>query len=267
MSKRGRYVKKAIRRRFGLEPPGRSVRIRETDRFLVSYPKSGNTWARFIVGNLVASKAVDFTNIESILPDIYVARVRDLARAPPPRILKSHEPWNPSYPRVIYIVRHPLDVLVSYFFHQKKRGLVTGERPSTRFAASFFDGDLDSYGTWAQHVRGWTDTARDHVLTIRYEDMKKDGPATARIMADHFALDASEEDVKRACEASSFSRMKKLESSSHNEWKPTRQTRADIPFVRRGHAGGWQEEMDGSVMQMIPDSWRPIMARWGYHAD
>src|SRR5436305_10030174 len=37
----------------GLHAPDRNLKILPDDRFLVSYPKSGNTWVRFLVANLL----------------------------------------------------------------------------------------------------------------------------------------------------------------------------------------------------------------------
>ena len=36
---------------FGLLPPGRNLAVRLEDTFLVGYPRSGNTWARFLIAN------------------------------------------------------------------------------------------------------------------------------------------------------------------------------------------------------------------------
>ena len=33
--------------------PGMSLKVRPDDTFLVSYPKSGNTWMRFLIANLL----------------------------------------------------------------------------------------------------------------------------------------------------------------------------------------------------------------------
>ena len=58
---------------------GRSVRVaaREltvfpSDVFLVSYPRSGNTWFRFLVANALHPETeVSFASIPRLVPDIY----------------------------------------------------------------------------------------------------------------------------------------------------------------------------------------------------
>src|SRR2546428_8591396 len=93
---------------------GRRVEVRPNDVFLVSYPRSGNTWIRFLIGNLVCpDDPVTFANVEQRIPSIYTYPNRVLRRLP--RILKSHEVFDPRYPRVIYIVRDARDVAVSFY--------------------------------------------------------------------------------------------------------------------------------------------------------
>ena len=55
---------------FGLHCPGRNLRVFPDDVFLVSYPKSGNTWTRFLIANLIyPEKHPDFANINVLVPD------------------------------------------------------------------------------------------------------------------------------------------------------------------------------------------------------
>jgi hypothetical protein len=70
----------------------------------------------------------------------------------------------------IYVLRHPLDVLAS--FKQFMDGIDPGVQ-NMRFIefieAPHWSGRTDRLGHWAEHVAGWT--ARDDVLTVRYEDV------------------------------------------------------------------------------------------------
>ena len=89
---------------LGKKTAGRYLTVFPDDIFLVSYPRSGNTWTRFLIGNLVhQDEAVTFTNVESRIPEIYLFPDRILRRFPRPRILKSHECFDPRYKRIIYV--------------------------------------------------------------------------------------------------------------------------------------------------------------------
>src|SRR6266581_956224 len=49
-----------------------AIRIRPDDVFIVSYPRSGNTWVRFLIANLLApDDKITFRNIENYVPSIY----------------------------------------------------------------------------------------------------------------------------------------------------------------------------------------------------
>src|SRR5439155_14093272 len=72
---------------------GRRVEVRPNDVFLVSYPRSGNTWIRFLIGNLVCpDDPVTFANVEQRIPSIYTYHNRVLRRLP--RILYSNDAYD-----------------------------------------------------------------------------------------------------------------------------------------------------------------------------
>ncbi|MGH9453777.1 MAG: hypothetical protein ACRD2O_07390, partial [Terriglobia bacterium] len=57
---------------LGKDIAGRMLNILPDDIFLVSFPKSGNTWTRFLIGNLVhPEELITFANVSRIVPDIY----------------------------------------------------------------------------------------------------------------------------------------------------------------------------------------------------
>src|SRR5437667_2434462 len=90
--------------------------VRSDDTFVVSYPKSGSTWQRFLIANLLRpNEPISFLNVNGIVPDVYQTSEEELANHPSPRILKSHDAFTPRFPRSIYITRDPRSVAVSIF--------------------------------------------------------------------------------------------------------------------------------------------------------
>src|SRR5207245_8937086 len=90
------------------------VEVFPDDIFLVSYPRSGNTWTRFLIGNMInPDDPVTFANLEQRIPSIYTFPNRVLRSLP--RILISHVAYDPPYPRVISIVRDRRDLELSLY--------------------------------------------------------------------------------------------------------------------------------------------------------
>src|SRR5207253_8791643 len=86
-----------------------AIRIRPDDVFIVSYPRSGNTWVRCLMANLLApDEKITFRNIENYVPSVYKsADVLD-ARAGR-RDIKSHNTRYALYPTLIYVYRDGRD--------------------------------------------------------------------------------------------------------------------------------------------------------------
>ena len=77
-------VKQSFRVLTGRITAGRAATIFPDDVYLVSYPKSGNTWLRFLIANLIhPQEEVNFLNIESVLPSIYILPDRELRKFSP----------------------------------------------------------------------------------------------------------------------------------------------------------------------------------------
>ncbi len=248
-------------------PASRQVEVREDDIFIVSYPKSGNTWMRFLLANLLNPDIhVGFNNIETLAPDIYAHPNRHLNRIGSPRLLKSHEYFDPRYRKVIYIVRDPRDVAVSYWNHHIKFGIISSSDSKSDFIDRYTAGKLDPFGTWAEHVGSWLG-AREmdkHFLLIRYEDMLSDPLTGAKRITRHLSLSLAHEEVIAAVEASSFKKMKHDEQRQGRLWLPIRNTSSDLPFVRKGRAQQWMEDLEPHLIDRITDRFRHQMQRFGY---
>lgn len=252
---------------LGTNRGGRNFPIYPDDVFLVSYPRSGNTWTRFLIANMVwPDDPATFANIETKIPDIYKDTRRELARVKRPRILKTHEYFDPRYKKVIYIVRDPRDVVISYYhFHRKKR-VISDNYPLAEYVARFVVGEVDAYGSWMENVASWLATrqrSRDFLL-LRFEDMLLDPPRELAKVAAFLGIHRSAEQLARAAELSSADNMRKMESEQMDIWVNTKSTRKDIPFVRSGIAGGWKSSLSPEMVDLIQYSWRQMMVDLGY---
>jgi len=270
----GRALKAAWSTLRGQQLAGRNATIYPDDVVLTSYPRSGNTWTRFLIGNLIyQDDATTFANIESRVPEIYFNPDHVMRRLPRPRILKSHEVFQPHYKRVIYIVRDPRDVAVSFYHHNLKAGNIPDSYPMEEFIPRFIAAEFDyRWGNWAEHVTSWTMLRENHpgFLLLRYEEMKKDPEGELARVASFLEqcsfrkIDSSPQMLKRAVELSSPERMRELEKSQAKDWVLTKKTRQDKPFVRTAKAGGWKNTLSPQSVAMLEAAWGDLMLRMGY---
>lgn len=255
------------KRAFGLHRPGRNLIVFPDDVFLVSYPKSGNTWARFLIANLIHPEApVTFANIDSLVPESEELSKRQLSRLPRPRIMKSHEYFDPRFQQVIYLVRDPRDVVVSEYHYFRKRRRIEDELPWEKFVSRFLAGQTSEYGSWAENVGSWVATRDNHpgFLLLRYEDMLVDPCGALARIAAFLGRPATAEQVARAVERSSAERMRKLESDPAADSSVTRNGREDIPFVREARAGGWRSTLPQTCVAEIESAWGKQMEDLSY---
>ncbi len=246
----------------------RGLTVYPDDTFLVSFPRSGNTWTRFLVCNLMnPDDPVDFAQLESRIPEIYDVTDRKLRVFPRPRIIKSHECFDPRYKKIIYIVRDPRDVLISYYEFQLKRRVISDDCSLEEFVPRFMESEIEpKIGTWRDHVVSWTATrgGQKNFLLLRYEDMLADTHKVSTTIASFLGLDSNPERIARAVALSSADRMRKLEKEQSRQWKETKNTRQDKSFVRKAASGGWRATLPERCVAQVESAWGEIMRSVGY---
>ncbi len=260
-----RYVARAV---LGKNPAGRRLTVLSGDIFIVSYPRSGNTWARFLIGNLLHPETpITFANVESIVPEIYFPPNKQLLRMSRPRLLKSHEYFDPRYKWVIYFVRDPRDVAVSMYHYSMKRRNIPDGMPIDEFIPGFVEGKyFVDFGTWEEHVQSWLSTrqGRAGFNCIKYEEMLAQPKEELAKIAAALNINAGHGEIARAVEMSSAGQMQNLEKQQSANWKLTSATRQDIPFVREAKAGGWKQKLSAAAVGTIEQAWGRTMKELGY---
>jgi hypothetical protein len=246
----------------------RDITIFPDDVFLTSYPRSGNTWTRFLIGNLIhADEEVTFLSVERLVPDMYKHSDRVLRGLPRPRTVKSHECFDPRYRKVIYIVRDPRDVAVSNYHWELKLRSVKEGYPIEEFVPRWMTPDFwPRIGSWGDHVGSWLATrqGKEGFLLLRYEDLKEDSERELKRVAEFLGIHASAERVKRAVELSSAENMRKIERKESGKWVATTLTRQDKPFVRNATSGGWKSVLPEKTVAYIETHWGHLMKDLGY---
>ncbi|MFQ5577489.1 MAG: sulfotransferase domain-containing protein [Anaerolineae bacterium] len=239
-------------------PPETDLKLLADDVFLVSYPRSGNTWARFLLANLLGfaeRTVVDFHSVQRLIPDLHSRAQREFIKAlPSPRIIKSHYPFTPAYHRVIYVLRDGRDVAVSYFDYLTKQNRFEGTL--ARFLAA---GNLP-YGPWHAHVESWLAAQETtDMLLVRYEDLLADARRELARMARFIGLTTTAKQLDYAVEKSSFIQMQQIEAAKGRPFDTS-----GYRFVRRGVAGQWPEQFDSEAKAIFKAQANPTLLKLGY---
>lgn len=249
-----------------LSPPGRSIAVRDADVFVTSYPRSGNTWIRFLLAALKDPEmTLTHSEVQEALPDIYKVSVRKLESMPHPRWLKSHEYFDPRYRRVLYLVRDPRSVAVSYFHHQSRFGLLSSDVTMSSFIRSFVRGDVDGFGSWNDHVLSWICPRGDSpsFLLVRYEDLSSHPLQELTRVADWLELDYTKVILEQALDRTSIEQMKRIEAEDLASRSLGRGT-PELTYIGTGRADAWKEELDEGSERLIKQAFAAAMARVGY---
>ncbi|APL95890.1 sulfotransferase [Sphingobium sp. TA15] len=214
-------VARAMRRRLRDEPPLRLAAAR-ADAFLVSYPKSGRTWLRYLLSCYFAESAKlgfepDLTSTFRILPNFDRDPVRGIdafigrtGEAGLPLILVSHLPYRERLfldRPVLFLVRDPRDVIVSAYFHATRH-----KKSFSGDMAAFLDEPKYGMAALTAYLNGWAAglAGRPHHL-ISYEHMLAEPmPAVAGILA-FLGVEPQPEMLARAVAAAQFDRMRDKE--------------------------------------------------------
>ncbi len=246
----------------------REITVFPDDVFLTSYPRSGNTWCRFLVGNLAyPDDPMTFLNLEQRIPDMYTHSDRTMRNLPRPRIIKSHECFDPRYKRIVYIVRDPRDVAVSNYHWEMKKGSFSDQFPIEQFVPRWMESEYwPRLGCWGDHVSGWLATREGHsgFLVIRYEDLQANPAPELAKVAKLLGIEPTAHRLAEAVELSSADRMRELEKNRAGKWVQTKYTRQDKPFVRKASSGNWQSVLPRESAALIEQTWGHLMTRLGY---
>ena len=261
-------IRNAFNYAMGLQTMNRSFQIREDDCFITSYPKSGNTWLRFLVANLLQADKdfIGFDKIEEVVPDPHLHTERYLNALASPRYFKSHSGYDARQKKVLFVVRDPRDIAVSYFRFQKKMRWSTSDSIE-HFVSDFVSGNVDAYGPWHLHTGSWLPACKycpESFLMVRYEDLQSDCENELSAISKFFGINASPSTIKATVEKCSAKNMQQDEQKHGGTWKPIKSGDKQIPFVGTAKSNQWQSKLPQSSSREIETAFSDIMLELGY---
>jgi hypothetical protein len=268
--------------------------------WLASYPKSGNTWLRAFLANLIANRPapvplaelpkygaleadpdlyskiagrpsteLDFDQLCALRPQVHAAIA---AAAPRTVFVKTHSMSGVHdgvallTPQVtagaICVVRNPLDVVISMSHHFGiDIDAAIDYLGDARTATDNNELFVSEFlGSWSAHVKSWADIESARILVLRYEDLL-DKPAKGfGKIARLVGLDADRGRIERAIRNASFQNLAGQERRDGFIEVPIKGKH----FFRSGRANQWRDVLTREQIGRIVDQHREQMARLRY---
>jgi hypothetical protein len=174
-----------------------------------------------------------------------------------PRFFRVHARYDPALRKVVYVLRDPRDVMVSYWHF--KRFI---DRDFTATLREFVMNGDHWPCPWDQHVAGWLlEHKHPDLLLVRYKDLHRDAAGVLKMVLDFSGVSYGPADIQRAVEASQFNKMRKSEEK-FGIGEPV--TNPNERFVRRGKISGWRDELDGDSLCALEERFSTTMLKVGF---
>lgn len=260
--------------------------------WIASYPKSGNTWVRAFLCSYFSSshKKFDFNilkNIPTFPHHFEIAFLRKKYKNFNFNNLAAH--WdefqkilinkNIKFLKthnalvnfngydftnlnntigVIYIIRDPRDVLISYANHQNMtyEKMFFQMKNNNNFEKTNDYKDRTLLSSWKNHYNSWKSFPKNYLL-IRYEDLLSDPIKYFSKIIKHlnqiYGLKVDQKKIEKSVSEVKFENLKKIELEKTFFENPSQNIKEGKNFFRQGKGGQWKgslkEELINNIVQ------------------
>ena len=212
-----------------------------------SFPRSGNTWLRLIITELLLIKenqnykTYDLLDmISKYVPDLHCDDMKSNHNLQN-RFLKSHNKFTDidvNYDQCILLFRKPEDCILSYYYFKEARGELS----------SFYLSNKDEFAKTFTHK--WVDFHNSYIdnspsfFTISYEDLLTEPTITLINFFSNLNIPASVNEINKVIQKTEFSNFK-------GKWTLNDTQNPNHSFFRNGATGGGENEFSKECLHYI----------------
>ena len=268
--------------------------------WIASYPKSGNTWLRSFLSmylnntendfnfnllgkiksfpntNLLRKFKIDGINFIEIAKK-WIDMQEYINLNDEVTYLKTHNLFctlenkykftnKQNTIGMIYIVRDPRDIVVSYTNHFNKKNFEeTFKTLKTNFNYEIKNNvKISLMGSWADHYNSWKNFNISEKIIIKYENMVEDPVATFTKIIIYlnkiYGLKVDQKKIIKCTEKTKFETLQNLEKKEGFKEKPNNVKN----FFRKGKVGEWKDVLDKNLKYDIEKIFFREMQELGY---
>lgn len=251
------------------------IGLKPQDIFLASYPRSGSTWLRFMLYQILTGEDPRFQSIDRTIPEIDAHRGVSPILPNGGRLVKTHEQYRNEYTKAVFLVRDARDVFLSCYARAVEVGLAelvsAGDFDS--FLISFLQGHALQQGSWQQHSQSWLESPlvkRGNLMLVRYEDLRGNPEHVLSELLTFVGIKPDPQLIRRAVENNSLKQMRAKEDTAKKTGERSvllashKGTGEDGRFVRKGSIGGWRGKMTEAQLRIVDECAGSVLTTLGY---
>ncbi|MCB0628711.1 MAG: sulfotransferase domain-containing protein [Saprospiraceae bacterium] len=221
---------------------------RDTDIYVVSFPRSGTTLMQMILYQMTTDGDMSFQHIYDVSPWCRFSAFfnRAMPSLGERRIIKSHDDYSVleqiKKGKFIFMIRDCLDVISSV--HQQTLDYVNP-------AADFNELSNRNMERWLSYNNDWIrNRSRLDVLYVHYEEVVRDKQNAIKSIAEFLEVEIDEPTLQRVMDRTSFEFMKQHESKfgeQPDHWKVYNN------FIRSGRIGEGKAEFSKEQIRHLKE--------------
>jgi hypothetical protein len=254
--------------------------------WIASYPKSGNTWVRFLLANLLCGPQSNSKEMEKIVCDIHkpLNTPNDIYKFGETVFFKTHWTFqkiaslNVETKGAVYIYRNPLDVISSHVNYFK---LNHNDSMKNAFIEQFLNSCGApqwlgfGMGTWIENIEGWVFYHKNFpCLILKYEELKFNTFDVVKKLCHFLSINKNDLEITRSIEQSSFENLRSMEERElaakvtgffhfvHQDNKEP-----FYRFMNKGKVGTYKDILSKEQIGRCVEKFGPTMQKLGYNIE